>query len=313
MTAGHVTAVTDAMIPQRAAAIAGCEQPLVDLALEARPCEVKTAVGRIRDLADPDGSDTQPLSGCGPDARRYLEVCPTIDGLVQGRFLLDQVEGEALLTALEAADTPDPPDTPLHQRRCHGQRRADALSRFIHSALASGGLPEVPASKPQVLLTVDLATLIGAPDGRAGRLRFTGDLPADRARHLALRAAVTVVLMMGPWRVVNVGRRFRTLPAWLRVLWTGCTATAAVPTVTGPSSGRRRITNRRGWTRGRPTSTPRSRCARPTMTWSPWAGGPHGSTPTPAPSPGPTPTPPSTYPPPRRAGQLWPLCAEAGA
>ncbi len=112
VTAGHVTAVTDAMIPQRAAAIAGCEQPLVDLALEARPREVKTAVGRIRDLADPDGTDTPPLSGCGPDPRRYLEVCPTIDGLVAGRFLLDQVEGEALLTALEAADTPDPADTP---------------------------------------------------------------------------------------------------------------------------------------------------------------------------------------------------------
>ncbi len=112
MTAGHVTAVTDAMVPQRAAAIAGCEQPLVDLALEARPCEVKTAVRRIRDLADPDGADTDPLSGCGPDPRRYLEVCPTIDGLVAGRFLLDQVDGEALLTALEAADTPDTPDPP---------------------------------------------------------------------------------------------------------------------------------------------------------------------------------------------------------
>jgi hypothetical protein len=87
--------------------------------------------------------------------------------------------------------------------------------------LDAGGLPEVQGSKPQVLLTVDLATLVGDPDGRAGRLRFTGDLPADRARHLALRAAVTVVLIMGPWRVVNVGRRHRTLPAWLRVLLDG--------------------------------------------------------------------------------------------
>jgi hypothetical protein len=220
VTARHVTVITDAAIPQRAAAVAACEPALLDLAVQAPPHDVARAVARIRDLADPDGTDVSPLPRCGPDPRRYVDVHPTFDGLTEGRFRLDQTVAEALLTALEAADLPDPPDTPAVQRRSPGQRRADAFAKVIDAALDAGTLPDIQANRPTVLLTVDLATLVGdqAQPGRAPRLRFTGDLDPHQARHLALHAQVTAVLTMGPWRIVNVGRRHRTLPPWLRLL-----------------------------------------------------------------------------------------------
>jgi hypothetical protein len=53
------------------------------------------------------------------------------------------------------------------------------------------------------------------------RLRYGSGIPVpehDVARLFAEGASLVGVLTLGPWRVVNVGARFRTLPAWLRLV-----------------------------------------------------------------------------------------------
>lgn len=293
VTLGHVTAVTEAAVPNRIDAIAAAEPVLVELARHTSPRDLKTALRRIADHVDTDGTDVQPLDECGPDPRCELHLRPTIDGLHELRGLRDQLDAEALLTALDALDTPDPAGTPPQQRRSPAQRRSDALGALARQALDRGTLPTVQGNRPHLLLTADLTHLLpahlhtdpaaladriaaaataddllgaaataedllgaapdrpsaadpaaaagpgAAPDtagdppaqrhlpqepGRAAdlrggegpRLRWTGPLPPQRARHLALHAKLTAVLTLGPYRIVNVGRTHRTLPAWLR-------------------------------------------------------------------------------------------------
>jgi hypothetical protein len=53
---------------------------------------------------------------------------------------------------------------------------------------------------------------------RPPRLRHGGQVPITTMRRLAYLAKITVVLTMGPWRITNVGRTMRTLPAWMRAI-----------------------------------------------------------------------------------------------
>ncbi|MDQ3538600.1 MAG: 13E12 repeat family protein [Actinomycetota bacterium] len=215
----HLTAVTQAAVPRRMAAITEVEDTLVGLARSAAPRDVAVAVRHIADITDPDGTDEPPeLADNGPDEGRHLDVWPTIDGLWQIRGLLDTLAGEALATALNALDLPDPAGTPAGQRRSPGQRRADALEALARRVLDAAATPTVGGSKPHLLCVVDIATLVG-DDGQAARsprLRHTGAVSGETARRLAREAKISAVLTLGPWRVVNVGRAFRTLPSWLR-------------------------------------------------------------------------------------------------
>jgi hypothetical protein len=219
VTLAHVTEVTRAAVPRRMDAVAAAEDTLVELALAAPPRDVRLVLRHLADAVDADGSDATELSPCGPDERRHLDGWVGIDRLVELRAVLDQTDGEALLTALDAAEAPDPADTPAHLRRSPGQRRADALGVIARHYLDTGHGPTVHGVKPHLLVTVDLATILGRDDlaARTPRLRHTGAITGDLARHLALDAKVTAILTMGPWRVVNVGRTMRTLPPWLRI------------------------------------------------------------------------------------------------
>jgi len=298
VSAAHVLAVTRAAIPERAAVIAEHEDTLVRLAKAAAPRELQVALRRIADHADADGSDTPPEAGGGPDARREFSVRAMFGGLGEVHGWLDQVDTELLQTLLDALDQPDPEGTPW-PGRTPAQRRADAFGRLLRLVADAGVAPTVQGVKPHLLLSVDLARLLGvaaddplaedlagllsrlfagldvdpdtlaalltalraardtgdpgdtgsapAPEGgypapaddpagpggmgldfsdlldpdpaaAAGRprLRRTGPLDLQQARRIALDAKITAVLTFGPWRVVNVGRTMRTLPAWLR-------------------------------------------------------------------------------------------------
>lgn len=125
------------------------------------------ALQRVADHPDRDGTDTAPLDPTRPDPRRELHLRPGIDGLGDLVGTLPQLDTEGLLTLLDALETPDPPDTPMSQRRSAGQRRAEALGELVRRALRHGLTPTVHDVKPHVLLTVDLDTLL-ADDGTAG-------------------------------------------------------------------------------------------------------------------------------------------------
>lgn len=216
----HATAITQAAIPQRAAAIRALEDPLVELAQQARPREVRKAVARIRDVADDDGSQTPPLPDAGPDPRRSLTISRTVDGLAEIKGSLDPVTAEWLETLLPAFESGDGPDTPDEQRRTAAQLRHDALHELLTKVAAHPETPTLQGAQPRASVMVDVATLAGAHQEATftPRLRFGGEVTPELARQMVHDAKITAVKTMGPWRPVSVGRTQRTLPPWLREL-----------------------------------------------------------------------------------------------
>jgi hypothetical protein len=224
----HVEAVTQAAIPQRAEAVAGAQDTVVEL-LEhgGSPHDVRRVLRRLEDLVEPDGRDgpdpdSEPICPDARDPRRELHLSTTFERLWRIDGYLDPYTGEKLAALLDALDTPDAPDTPVKRRRSAAQRRADAFEAILDRGLASRDLPTVHGSTPHVLVSMDLATLLGADDGtetlRTPRLRYFGDVTPEQARRIAWQARMSVVLTMGPWRVVTVGRQQRRMPDWMRAL-----------------------------------------------------------------------------------------------
>jgi Domain of unknown function (DUF222) len=90
-----------------------------------------------------------------------------------------------VLTALEPLARP----ASAEDRRSGAQRRADALTELARRALEGGRLPQTGGVRPQVIVMVDLASLLasrrgcrvatGAGWGRS-RSRRSGGWPATR-------------------------------------------------------------------------------------------------------------------------------------
>lgn len=211
----HAEVIARAATPRRRDAILAHEETLVRLAERATPRDVARACRRIAELVDDDGP-----AGAGPDPRRTFQLAQTVDGLWDVRGLLDAVTGARLDGLLRAHDVPDPSGTPEGDRRTPTQRRHDALDRVLRAAEEHPDASSVHGSKPRLLLTVDLLTLLGRPDlaTRTTRLSTGQELTLHRALELLEGASLTAVLMLGPFRVVGLGRTHRVLPAWLRTV-----------------------------------------------------------------------------------------------
>jgi Domain of unknown function (DUF222)/HNH endonuclease len=75
--------------------------------------------------------------------------------------------------------------------RSTAQRRADALTELARRALEGGSLPHSGGVRPQVTVTVELASLLGQAGVPGGEGGWALPLPAEAARRLACDAAVT--------------------------------------------------------------------------------------------------------------------------
>jgi hypothetical protein len=145
-------------------------------------------VGHLGDVADPDAADQQAQRR---HERRGLWVAPTFAGMVAIDGLLDAEAGETLLTALEPLARP----STAEDDRSAAQRRADALTELARRQLEGGRLPQTGGVRPQVTVTVDLASLLGQPGLPGAEGGWVGPLPAETARRLACDANVTRVLV----------------------------------------------------------------------------------------------------------------------
>lgn len=223
----HVQTITRAAIPARRAAFTDAEDTLVSLARRADPRRLAVAVRHLARLLDPDPEPDLPEGRRDP--RRSLHLAATIDGLWDLAGTLDPVTGEALFALLDALSPTDPDDAPPEERRTFAQRRHDALADLVDRATGLPGLPTVHGRPPHVAVFVDLLALAhllgvlpegilpaGADQRPAARLRTGGPLSPHLALRLLATATVTIVTAAGPWRPVNVGRRMRTLPPYLR-------------------------------------------------------------------------------------------------
>jgi hypothetical protein len=104
---------------------------------------------------------------------------------------LDPEAGQTLLAALEPLARP----TSVQDDRNAWQRNADALAELARRSLEAGRLPRTGGVRPQLLVTVDLATLLGQPGSLGGELGWTGSLGAESCRRLACDADLTRVLV----------------------------------------------------------------------------------------------------------------------
>jgi hypothetical protein len=224
----QVLAVTTKCIPRRASAFAEADQTLADLASRTDASAVRIAVKRVVDAVDPDGSGEPELPEGPRDHRRELHLSPTLDGLWALRGVLDTLTGEKLAAFLDAFLTFDDPDVPEELRRTPAQQRHDAFDALLERVQGIPNLPQVHGRPPHILGMFDLEALTRAA-GRSGdgpladdpagtpaaRLRYSGPISTSMLLHLLERAAFTAVTVEDG-RPVNVGRRMRTLPAYLR-------------------------------------------------------------------------------------------------
>jgi hypothetical protein len=160
----------------------------------------------------------------------YLFVSLTADDMVKIDGLLDKEAGEAVLTALDAAMTPEArADGATGGLRPAPRRRAEALgdicTRFLdHRPGIIGG------QRPHVSVVVDLDTLLDRA-GKRCELARTGTITPETARRILCDAEVTRIIVDGDSVPLEMGRSVRTAtPAQRKALairdggctWPGC-------------------------------------------------------------------------------------------
>jgi Domain of unknown function (DUF222) len=184
----HAAALTRGTQELPPATTAGAEPVLLEAARRLDPPRLRKVVGHLCEVADPDAAETRAQQR---HDRRGLWVAPTFEGMVAVDGLLDPEAGETLLTALEPLARP----ATAEDERSAAQRNADALTELARRQLEGGRLPQSGGVRPQVTVTVDLASLLGQPGLPGGEGGWVGPLPAEAARRLACDAAVTRVLV----------------------------------------------------------------------------------------------------------------------
>jgi hypothetical protein len=123
--------------------------------------------------------------------RRGLWLSPTFEGMVALEGRLDPEAGQTLLAALEPLARPATAD----DERSGSQRRADALTELARRNLEGGRLPQTGGVRPQLLVTVDLDSLLGRPGAVGGDGGWTGPLDPETCRRLACDGAITRVMV----------------------------------------------------------------------------------------------------------------------
>jgi hypothetical protein len=173
-------------LPAQVAAEA--EPVLLDAARRLDPPRLRQAVAHLRLVADPEGADARAER---QHQQRGVWVSATWEGMVAVNGLLDPEAGQTLLAALEPLARP----ATAHDDRSGGQRRADALTELARRHLEGGRLPRTGGVRPQLLVTVDLDSLLGDPAGLGGETGGPVPLDPEACRRLACDGAVTRVLV----------------------------------------------------------------------------------------------------------------------
>jgi Domain of unknown function (DUF222) len=182
------------------------EPVLLAAARRLDPSRLRQAITHLHRVADPDGAQGRAER---QQQRRGLWVASTFDGMVALQGLLDPEAGQSLLAALEPLARPTSADDP----RSAAQRRADALAELARRHLEGGRLPQSGGVRAQLLVTVDLDTLLGQHPSLGGAVGGGWPLDPEACRRLACDGAVTRVVVtphptppptpatvMGAWR-----------------------------------------------------------------------------------------------------------------
>jgi hypothetical protein len=188
LSAAHAAVLAAGTADLPAATTVQAEPVLLEAAGRLDPPRLRRLVGHLRYVADPDAADAEAQRRYD---RRGLWLAPTWEGMLAVEGLLDPEAGQTLLAALEPLARP----TGAEDDRSGEQRNADALAELARRSLQAGSLPRTGGVRPQLLVTVDLDSLLGHPGSPDGELGWVGSLPAQAAQRLACDAALTRVLV----------------------------------------------------------------------------------------------------------------------
>lgn len=177
---------------------------------------------------------------------------------------------------------PDAGTSSRLDRRTRPQRLLSGLIDVAKAALATGGVPASGGLRPQVMVTIDAASLLkdfkyGSvvkgldsmhnPAGNKipprksdseplspGSFSFTGPVPAATVRELACDAEMLPVVLSGQGRILDVGRAQRLFPPHMRRALHARDGGCAFPgcSIPGPWTEAHHI---HYWNHGGPTST----------------------------------------------------------
>ena len=167
---------------------AEAEPVLLEAARRLDPPRLRRVLGHLQLVADPDGAERRAQR---QHQRRGLWFTSTWEGMVAVNGLLEAEAGQTLLAALDPLARP----ADAHDPRSGSQRQADALTELARRQLEAGRLPQTGGVRPQLLVTVDLDTLVGHPGAVGGETGWMGPLAPEACRRLACDGAVTRVLV----------------------------------------------------------------------------------------------------------------------
>ncbi len=213
--AEQVAAIAPITAPKRLeqAAQAGVDVPAIEAELVAIAQQVshqrlRAAVHFYTERLDPDGLEPDPTEG------RTCMMSRLLGGTWTGQFVLDEVGGEKVATAIEAIAAAS---RCAGDQRTAAQRRGDALVQLADLALASGQLPTLRTVKPHVIVTIPLEDLLD-PTVSAGAARtgLDGQISAAKARWLACDATISRMLLDPDGLPLDVGREKRVVPPHIR-------------------------------------------------------------------------------------------------
>ncbi|RPH43438.1 MAG: HNH endonuclease [Burkholderiales bacterium] len=137
---------------------------------------------------------------------------PTEGGALVLKALQAAVEADGRSPGVSAETPVDRSSDTSDTSDSAAQRRADALVRLAECWLSDGERALVGADRQQLVVHVDVATLVA---GEAGRSALEGGpvLAAETVRRLGCDASLVAIVEDGEGRVLDVGRRTRSIPS----------------------------------------------------------------------------------------------------
>jgi hypothetical protein len=185
------------------------EALLIDIASNATASDLDRICRRFRDVS----AREERLTPQEADARRYVNAQHTSEGMMRLSVQLPADEAARLLAAIDAARFSEKPaDVPAETRR---PTRADGLMILAESFLADGGKRRNGVAC-EVQLHVTESELEDQTEGAFIGNAGCAGVSAETARRLTCDAAVVRIVEDERGKVLDVGRRTRTVPAAIR-------------------------------------------------------------------------------------------------
>jgi hypothetical protein len=199
----------------------GAGQQIVDYMLlaatEAAPLDMARAGRHLLAVLPEDPDSTQGRVDRQAHQRRFLDMATDETGMLVGRFQLDPVAGAALRTAVQRWSGPESGADGERDTRQPRQRRADALSALVETALGV----EHPrrGERPRVVVQVTPEQLLDAKDRLGGtvtgmasgmaEVEGGGPLPGWAVRRLACDAVLQRIVFSPTEGPIELGRSER--------------------------------------------------------------------------------------------------------